>query len=70
MPKLYTVGGCVRDELLGLKSKDIGSERWNIAEQVSELFVDAIDDLLLLMKSGKIELPKKDDVFKGRVKWE
>ncbi len=23
MPKLYTVGGCVRDELLGLKSKDI-----------------------------------------------
>ena len=54
----------------GLKSKDIGSERWNIAEQVSELFVDAIDDLLLLMKSGKIELPKKDDVFKGRVKWE
>jgi hypothetical protein len=52
----------------GLNKKDIGSERWSIAEQVSELFVDAIDDLILLMKYKKIELPKKDDVFKRRVK--
>jgi tRNA nucleotidyltransferase/poly(A) polymerase len=27
--KFYEVGGCVRDELLGLKSKDIGDYVWS-----------------------------------------
>lgn len=49
----------------GLKSGDIGGERWQIAENVCDLFLDAVPDLLALMKSGKIDLPRKYDVLKG-----
>lgn len=52
----------------GLKSENIGGERWQIAENIYELFLDAVTDLLVLMKSGKIDLPKKSDVFKRRAK--
>ena len=39
MPKLYTVGGCVRDELMGLISKDID-------------FTFVLDDLTLSVEEG------------------
>lgn len=52
----------------GLKSEDVGGERWQITENVCKLFSDAVPDLLLLMKSRKIDLPKKSDVFKRRAK--
>jgi len=43
----------------GLKAGDIGSERWKVAENVCGLFADAVPDLMELMASGRIELPRK-----------
>lgn len=45
----------------GLKGKDIGSNRWTIAENVCELFIDAVPDLLLLIANKKIMLPEHNN---------
>jgi len=42
----------------GLKDADVGSDRWNIAEQATGLFVSAIDDLKELISAGKLQLPE------------
>lgn len=41
----------------GFKNEDLSSERWAIAEQATDLFVSAIDDLKELIGAGKLELP-------------
>lgn len=41
----------------GFKAADVGSERWQIADQATGLFIDAIDDLKELINAGKLTLP-------------
>ena len=44
----------------GLQTKDYGTGRWHVVEQVAELFLDAAADLKHLIATGKITLPKSE----------
>ena len=44
----------------GLRAEDFGTRRWCIVEQVAELFLNATNDLKILIAAGKITLPKSN----------
>lgn len=62
--KKHGIGLCMADDgrptlhfSPGLKADAIGSERWNVAEQVAGFFAAAADDLKELISTGKLTLP-------------
>lgn len=42
----------------GMGAAAAGSVRWSIAEQITELFLSAADDLQALINAGKLNLPQ------------
>ena len=54
----------------GLRAKDVGSARWDIADQVAGYFLDAAEDLNELIRTNKIIIPNRwskkiDGSFQG-----
>jgi len=54
MDKLYTVGGCVRDELLGLKSKDI--DFTYVCSENDKTIEDGWEEMRTFLKDNKYKI--------------
>ena len=54
MPKIFTVGGCVRDEILGVHTNDI--DFTFVLDDLNQSVEDGFDDMVKWMTDEKFQI--------------